>query len=256
MDNNQNMYDQSGQQGTGGNGGYHTDPGNASAYNTAGAYNTANTYNTTGTYSAGAQGTEAPYTAAPYTAAPYTGGTGYEGGQYAGSQYNGGQYAGGQYAGAQYMNGQYNAGNPVIESSNRGLGVLGAALGALVGGAVWTGIGCLGFISGWIAVLIFVLALYGYKLFTKKQDLFGNIISAVFCLIVIFPATWAAYAFSVWKALNEGFGSGFSYMEVLFDLGSYMDRYELWGNLGANLLMGYGFTLLVAFFYVIGSIKK
>ena len=243
MDNNQNMYDQSRQPGTGGNGGYHTDPGNA------------------GTYSAGAQGTEAPYTAAPYTAAPYTGGTGYEGGQYAGGQYNGVQYAGGQYngvqyAGGQYMNGQYNAGNPVIESSNRGLGVLGAALGALVGGAVWTGIGCLGFISGWIAVLIFVLALYGYKLFTKKQDLLGNIISAVFCLIVIFPATWAAYAFSVWKALNEGFGSGFSYMEVLFDLGSYMDRYELWGNLGANLLMGYGFTLLVAFFYVIGSIKN
>ncbi len=236
----------------------------------------------------GNQGTNAPYTAAPYTDSQYSGqyNTQYNGqyntqynGQY-NTQYNGqyntpnnGQYNtpySGQYTAqystpysgqaqydpnAQYAGTQYTAGNPVIENNRRGLGVLGAALGALVGGLVWTGIGCLGFISGWIAVLIFVLALLGYKLFTKKEDFFGKVISAVFCLIVIFPATWAAYAFSVLKALNENFG-GFSYGEVLLDLGSYMDRYDLWGDFGANLLMGYGFTVLVAGCYLIGNRKS
>lgn len=158
----------------------------------------------------------------------------------------------GQYAsGSQY--GGTNIGSPVIESDRKGLGILGAALGALAGGVIWTIIGCLGFVSGWIAALIFFLARWGYKLLSKKQDTFGNVISVVFGLIVIFPATWAAYAFSVWKALNEGIVGHFSYMEVVFDLGMYMDRYDLWGDLGTNLAMGYGFTILIAVFYLIGN---
>ena len=157
----------------------------------------------------------------------------------------------GQYAsGNQYGGGNY--GTPVIENSRRGLGILGAALGALAGGVIWTLIGILGFVSGWIAVLIFFLARWGYKLLSKVQDTFGNIISVIFGLIVIFPATWAAYAYSVWKALNENIGS-FSYGEVILDLGMYMDRYDLWGDLIANLAMGYGFTILVAIFYLIGN---
>lgn len=165
-----------------------------------------------------------------------------------GSSYSqNGQYASGsQYGGA-------NIGTPVIESSRRGLGVLGAALGALAGGVVWTLIGILGFVSGWIAVLIFFLARFGYKLLSKVQDTFGNVISVVFGLIVIFPATWASYGYSVWKALNQGSLGHFPYWEVLMDLGMYMDRYDLWGDLIANLAMGYGFTIFVAVCYLIGN---
>lgn len=180
---------------------------------------------------------------------PYAQYTQTQNSQYAyGSPYaQNGQYASGtQYGGA-------NIGSPVIESSRRGLGILGAALGALAGGVIWTLIGILGFVSGWISVLIFFLARFGYKLLSKTQDTFGNVISVVFGLIVIFPATWASYAYSVWKALNDGIVGHFSYGEVLLDLGMYMDRYDLWGDLIANLAMGYGFTILVAVFYLIGN---
>lgn len=163
-----------------------------------------------------------------------------------GSPYN--QYtAGSQYGGS-------NVGSPIIETGNRPLGVLGAALGAIAGGVIWTLIGILGFVSGWISVLIFFMARFGYKLLGKVQDTFGNVISVIFGLIVIFPATWAAYAYSVWKALNETVSIGhFSYMEVVTDLAFYMERHDLWGNFAANLAMGYGFTVLVAIFYLIGN---
>ena len=220
--------------------------------------NNQNMNNQNGQYTSGSQYTQGtandpyaqysqndPYAQTQYSQnAQYTQNTQYPyGSPYAQS----GQYAAGsQYGGA-------NMGTPVIESNRRGLGILGAALGALAGGVVWTIIGILGFVSGWIAVLIFFLARFGYKLLSKTQDTFGNVISVVFGLIVIFPATWAAYAYSVWKALNEGIVGHFSYGEVLLDLGMYMERYDLWGNLVANLAMGYGFTILVAVFYLIGN---
>lgn len=214
--------------------------------------NNQNTNNQNGQYTSGNQYTQGtandPYAQYsqndPYTQTQYSQNTQYP---YGSPYAQNGQYASGnQYGGA-------NLGTPVIESNRRGLGILGAALGALAGGVIWTIIGILGFVSGWIAVLIFFLARWGYKLLSKTQDTFGNVISVVFGLIVIFPATWAAYAYSVWKALNEGIVGHFSYGEVLLDLGMYMERYDLWGDLVTNLAMGYGFTILVAVFYLIGN---
>lgn len=227
MDNNQNMENQNNQ--------YNQNNQN----NQYAQYTSDTQYGQTGQYTQQYNQNDPYAQNEPYAQYPY--GSSY-------TQYTeNGQYASGsQYGGA-------NIGSPVIENTNRGLGILGAALGALAGGVIWTIIGILGFVSGWIAVLIFFLARWGYKLLSKTQDTFGNVISVVFGLIVIFPATWAAYAYSVWKALNDGIVGHFSYGEVLLDLGMYMERYDLWGNLAANLAMGYGFTILVAIFYLIGN---
>lgn len=146
--------------------------------------------------------------------------------------------------------------SPVIEESKRGRGILGAFLGALLGGILWGIIGCLGFISGWIAVLIFFLAQLGYKKFSGSEDKFGIVISAVFGLLVIIPATYASYAFSVFKALNEGARAYFTYWEVLADLPLYMDRYDLWGQFLGNLGMGYLLTGVAAVYMFFGSRKK
>lgn len=109
----------------------------------------------------------------------------------------------------------------------------------MLGGLAWTAIGCLGYISGWIAALIFVLARAGYKKMGGKEDFFGTVISAVFGLLVIIPATYASYAFNFFKAVNEGVNSHFNYFEVLRDMPVYMERYDLWGQFGMNLVKGY-----------------
>lgn len=69
--------------------------------------------------------------------------------------------------------------SPVIEKNNRWKGVIGALIGAILGGLVWTAIGCLGYISGWVAILIFFLAQVGYKKLNGKEDTFGIVISVV-----------------------------------------------------------------------------
>lgn len=136
--------------------------------------------------------------------------------------------------------------SPIIEDSKKGIGFVGALIGALIGGAIWTAIGCLGFISGWIAILIFFLAQFGYKKLAGKTDKFGVIISLVLGLFIIIPATYASYGFSFYKELNDAFSNRFTYWEVLADLPHYMSRYDSWGNFLGNLGKGYLFTGVAA----------
>lgn len=146
------------------------------------------------------------------------------------------------------------ASSPIIEQNHRGRGIIGALLGAIAGGIIWTIIGCLGYVSGWIAALIFLLAQWGYKKLAGKEDSFGIIISVILGLLIIIPATYASYGFSVWQELNEI--GNFSYWEVLMDLPMYMNRYDLWGYFLGNLGLGYLFTGIIAISMLFGGRKK
>lgn len=170
------------------------------------------------------------------------------------ANYTAGNYNMG-YANTNGMNTGY-ATSPVIEKPHRMRGVLGALGGALLGGVVWTVIGCLGYVSGYIAILIFILANGGYKLLSKKSDTFGVIVSVIFGLITIIPATYCSFAYNVQKALEEGLSGKFSYGEVLMDLPMYMDRYDWWGDFWGNLAQGYIFTIVVAIFFIADAVKK
>lgn len=144
--------------------------------------------------------------------------------------------------------------SPIIEKKNRGMGVLGAALGALLGGVLWTLVSCAGYISGWISVLIFLLAQGGYSKFSgakkgEAADTFGVVISVIFGLLIIIPANYVAYGYGVYKALDKVF----PFTEVLRDLLMYMDRYELWGDFFMNLGLSYLFTGFVAVMVLVGS---
>lgn len=145
---------------------------------------------------------------------------------------------------------------PEVQKAHRVRGIIGALGGALLGGVIWTLIGCLGYVSGYIAILIFVLANGGYNLFSKKQETFGIVISVIFGLITIIPATYCAFAFNLMKELSEGLKGHFTYWEVLVDLPMYMERYDLWGNFLGNLAQGYIFTIIVAIFFIAGAVKK
>lgn len=144
--------------------------------------------------------------------------------------------------------------SPIIEENKRGRGVLGALLGALLGGILWAIIGCFGYISGWIAALIFIFSQAGYRKLSGKDDKFGIILSVIFGLLVIIPATYFSYGFSLFQSLNE-YGH-FTYLEVLGDLPLYMERYELWGEFAGNLAKGYIFTGIIAIFMLVGNKDK
>jgi len=134
------------------------------------------------------------------------------------------------------------------------MGVLGAFLGALVGGVLWTLIGCLGFVSGWIAVAIFFLAQFGYKKLNGRSDGFGVIISLVFGLLIIIPATYVSFGFSLFTELNTQ--GNFGFLEVLRDMPFYMERYDLWPDFLKTLGQGYLFSGIAALWLLFGSLGR
>ena len=56
-----------------------------------------------------------------------------------------------------------------VHKTYRGRGVIGALLGALLGGVLWAAIGSLGIISGWIGILIVFFAMTGYRILQRKK---------------------------------------------------------------------------------------
>lgn len=218
----------------------------ANANYTQAGYNANANYTQTG-YNANANYTQAGYDAnANYPQGSYNTGAGYDANTGYGTNvtYNTGYTTYGQQSGNQ----------PVIKEVSKVKGLIGALGGALLGGAIWIGIGCLGFVSGWIAILIFLLAQGGYKLMNKGEiDRFGNIISVILGLVIILPATWCISGFQVFSAMNKNAPGHFSYFEILGDLRLYMDRYDLWNTFYSNLAMGYLFTGIAALYVGFGS---
>lgn len=215
-----------------------------------------------GTASAGQPGSN-PYDPYGYTgaasgytgtAAGYTGtGDGYTGtaAGYAGtvSGYaDASMYTSGQYGGAGTTSTLYTE----PKSVHRGMGILGAFCGALLGGIIWTIIGVLGYVSGWIGLLIIWLAVKGYTLFAKEEDKIGWTISIVFGLLIIAPATYASNAWVYYQALNESIPGYTSLWDAFVQLPAYLTEYNEWGTLIGNLVMGYLFAGVAAIYMGIG----
>lgn len=194
----------------------------------------------------------------PISNNPSNGGQGstYQGGTYQDSVYPNGTYQGNTYQGASYGVGNM----PVIQPINKGMGVLGAALGAVIGGVAWCLVGMLGYVSAWLAVLIFFLAISLYKKFSgtpngEDAGVFGSVISAVLGILVILPADYISYTWQVWRELNEG-RHKFPFLEVLGDMPLYMERYDLWGVFFSNLALSLFITALGAVFIICGAFKS
>lgn len=152
---------------------------------------------------------------------------------------------------------QQNGNQPVIKEISKAKGLLGAVIGALLGGAIWILVGCLGFVSGWVAIAIFLLAQFGYKKMNKGEiDTFGVIVSVILGLVTILPATWCVCAVQAYKVLSENAPGHFSFFEVLGDLPLYMDRYDWWKTFYSNLAMGYLFTGIAAIYVGIGTLSS
>lgn len=143
---------------------------------------------------------------------------------------------------------------PVIEDkSNKGLGILGALLGALLGGLLWTVIGVMGYVSGWIGILAVCFAYTGYKMFAKEESTFGVIISLLFSVIVITPATYLTWGWTYYQILNEDISGYTTLLRALTELPQYMTAIDGWGDLVSDIVIGYAFMLVAGIYWLIGN---
>lgn len=146
--------------------------------------------------------------------------------------------------------------SPIIEKSHVGLGILGALLGALLGGLAWTIIGALGYIVGWIGILIVFFAYTGYSIFEHKKDKIGLVVSIVFSILVIIPATYLSYGWDYYCAMNESVTGYTTLLRALQDVQVYLTTYGEWGSFFADLAMGYAFMLLAGVYYGIAAFSN
>ena len=113
-------------------------------------------------------------------------------------------------------------------------GIVGAALGALIGGAVIVGLGQLGYLATWSGIIMGVCAVKGYELLGGKLTTKGIVISCILMAAMVYLAHRMDWAITIAKELSMGVGEAFRETEEVvrfFDLGS-----NYYGNLALTFL--------------------
>ncbi|MCI8589093.1 MAG: hypothetical protein HFE77_00015 [Clostridiales bacterium] len=84
------------------------------------------------------------------------------------------------------------------------VGVVGAFLFSLIGGALYFGIYQTGFIAGVSGLIIAALSIFGYQLFSgRKNSMIGAVVSIFMMLVVIFIAEYFCLSFEIYQQFHE-----------------------------------------------------
>lgn len=138
------------------------------------------------------------------------------------------------------------ANSPFVQETHTGLGILGALLGAMLGGLLWTIVGVLGYIHGLIGILIIIFALKGYEILARKSDVFGMVISIIFGLLVIIPATYLFYGWDYYCMLNEHVSGYTNLWRALTEMPAFLTQNDAWGDFIADVGQGYLWLIVAA----------
>lgn len=142
-----------------------------------------------------------------------------------------------------------------IVSHNRFLGVLGAFGGALLGSALIIVIGLLGYVSGWAAVAMALLAINGYKWLAKGIDKAGIILSIIITALLIPVANFMEIGIVYYQSINDIMGGYVSFWRALQNTPQFMTDYDAWGSFWQNVAMGYLLGGVCLGFWVPGIIR-
>lgn len=145
-----------------------------------------------------------------------------------------------------------------MEAPNKGntvLGIVGALLGACIGGGLWLLISRFGYIAGIVGFITIFLSYKGYELLSKKKiDKIGVVIGLIFTILAIFVAEIFSVGIEVYKQINEMFDYSFkSSMSDAWQL--ILHDSEVKGAFIKDLIVGYIFTIVASFAYIRGLVK-
>lgn len=143
-------------------------------------------------------------------------------------------------------------GNPELETKqeNRAMGLLGAVLGGILGGASIVLLGQLGYVAALSGVILAFCTLKGYDLLGKGMSKQGILICVLVMLITPYLADRVDWALVIARDLGMSFGDAFAYVHDIVGVYGLEDDYT------TSLLMVYGFTALGAFTIIRQAFKK
>lgn len=136
------------------------------------------------------------------------------------------------------------------KQENLALGILGALLGGILGGAAIVLIGQLGMISALSGVVLAFCTLKGYEVLGKKLSKQGIIVCLVVMLIVPYFADRISWTLVIMEELQLQFGDAFKYVHDV------VEEFELQADYWKDLLFIYAFTALGAFGIVKQAFKQ
>ena len=145
---------------------------------------------------------------------------------------------------------------PIIQETHKGLGVLGAVIGVLLGGLLWVIVGILGYVSGWIGILIIIFGNFGYTFLSKSKDTFGKVISFILGVLIIIPATYITYVWGYYQSANEYILGYVTLARAFKELPSFLTKYDEWGIFIRDISQGYLFLVVAGIFYLGASFKN
>lgn len=110
------------------------------------------------------------------------------------------------------------------------LGIVGAFLGALIGGAVALFIARLGYVAMAAGIVLGICTIKGYELLGKKLTKKGVVISSILMLVTVFLVNQINLAMEVIAHLGLEFGQAFQVVNHIIFIGEIPDNYFF--NLG------------------------
>jgi uncharacterized protein YpmB len=128
-------------------------------------------------------------------------------------------------------------------TSNVFLGIIGAIVGAAIGGIAWIILGKIGYIAGIAGYFMMYLAIRGYRKLSGFLDKKGQIISLVVALLMIFFANYLSYALDYCKYYTSGSYSIGNILNAFMKIPNFLTVTGGWGDFILNLAIGYGLSI-------------
>lgn len=141
----------------------------------------------------------------------------------------------------------------VKPAENFVLGLVGALIGAAIGGASIIGLGQLGYIASISGVILAFCTLKGYELLAKGISTKGVIVCAVLMLVTPFLADYLNLGIALYKELSPLGATFGDCMEILPEV---LKDSEVKGEYLKNLGILYLFVVLGGFYIVKNAFKK
>ena len=142
------------------------------------------------------------------------------------------------------------------KKENIALGILGALIGGLIGGASIILFGQMGMVSALSGVILAFCTLKGYELLGKERSVLGTIVCVVIMLAVPYFADRVNWAIAIVKQSAEVVGYKVLFGDAFLHAHRFIEYTGNVNNYWKDLLFIYGFAALGAFTIVKQPIKK
>lgn len=149
-------------------------------------------------------------------------------------------------------------GNPEITEKQEKviLGVVGALLGGILGGASIVLLGQMGMVASISGLILAICSLKGYELLGGKLSTMGIVICIIVMLAVPYVADRISWALAIVEQSQEAFGVQIQFGDAFKYVHEIVEVTESTENYWKDLLLIYAFTALGAFTTVKQAFKK